>query len=123
MRYKCKQIKRIGGPAEYIKNVPDPLFRIDSAWFTCMDDFVAPNKDHCNVLSFGISDDYSFDIEMNRDYGCSVYSFDPIVEAKLFANIRASNKDLAQSYEIRVNPKWVFYKYLIHLSIYLSINR
>ena len=109
MRYECTTMKRIGGN---IQNSPHPLYRIDGAWFICLDGQLAPKKDDCNVLSFGISNDYSFDLEMNRDFGCSVFSFDPIVEADIFSKIRSSNNNLAQSVQIKVNPKWTFYKYI-----------
>ena len=111
MRYECKNMKRIGGPADYIKNSPHPLYRIDGAWFLCLDDQLDLKKNDCNILSFGINNDYSFDEIMNRDFGCYVFSFDPQIEAQLFSNIRAANKDLSQSVEIKVTPEWSFYKY------------
>ena len=111
---------RIGGPSGYIQNSPHPLYRIDGAWFICLDRQLAPKKDDCNVLSFGINNDYSFDFEINRDFGCSVYSFDPIVEADIFSKIRSSNNNLAQSVEIKVNPKWTFYKYIYPLYILIK---
>lgn len=117
MRYECTMMKRIGGN---IQNSPHPLYRIDGAWFICLDGQLGPKKDECNVLSFGINNDYSFDLEMNRDFGCSVFSFDPIVEADIFSKIRSSNNNLAQSVQIKVNPKWTFYKY-IH-PLYISIK-
>ena len=118
MSYECKSMIRIGGPSGNIQNSPHPLYRIDGAWFICLDGQLGPKKDDCNVLSFGINNDYSFDLEMNRDFGCSVFSFDPIVEADIFSKIRSSNNNLAQSVQIKVNPKWTFYKY-IH-SLYIS---
>jgi hypothetical protein len=47
---------------------------------------------------------------MVEQYGCNVFSFDPIVEADIFEKIRRSNATLASSVEIRVNEKWKFYK-------------
>ena len=116
MRYECKNMKRIGGPAGYIKNSPHPLYRIDGAWFMCLDEQLDLKKDDCNILSFGINNDYSFDEIMNKEFGCHVFSFDPQIEAQLFSSIRAANKDLSQSVEIKVNPKWSFYKYEYILS-------
>ena len=114
MRYECTTMKRIGGN---IQNTPHPLYRIDGAWFICLDGELAPKKYDCNVLSFGINNDYSFDLEINRDFGCSVFSFDPKIEADIFSKIRSSNKNFAKSVEIKVNPKWSFYKYIYFLNI------
>jgi hypothetical protein len=107
--HDCQNMKRIGGYAGYVKNAPNEHFRIDGAWFICLDDQLAPQKNNCNVFSFGVNHDYSFDEEMNKAWGCRTYSFDPIVEAKLFSDIRVA-KSLGNSPEIRVNDKWVFYK-------------
>lgn len=120
MRYECKNMKRIGGPAGYIKNSPHPLYRIDGAWFMCLDEQLDLKKDDCNILSFGINNDYSFDEIMNKEFGCHVFSFDPQIEAQLFSSIRAANKDLSQSVEIKVNPKWSFYKYEYILSCLIN---
>lgn len=110
LRIDCKNTIRIGGPTEYVKNAPSPLYRIDGSWFICLDDHLAPKKNKCNVLSFGINNDYSFDEVMNKEYGCRVFSFDPFVEAGFFNEIRSSNKELAQSSIISINPKWTFYR-------------
>lgn len=108
--YACKNMKRIGGETHFIKNALHPLYRIDGAWFICFDDKLAPLKFNCNVLSFGINNDYTFDMEMNKDFGCNVFSFDPFIEADLFAKIRADNKNLSQSINIKVNQNWNFYR-------------
>ena len=113
MSYSCKNMTRIGGQSHLKKNAPHSLFRIDGAWFVCLDDQLTPARFNCNVLSFGISSDYTFDMEMNKDYGCNVFSFDPFYEADIFAKIRAANKDLLHSINIKVNSKWNFYKYTI----------
>jgi len=60
----------------------------------------------CTVFSFGINLDPSFDIAINNDYGCKLYSFDPYIEAPIFAEKRKSNK----SYAIKMNDKWTFYR-------------
>lgn len=120
MRYECKKMMRIGGPSGYIKNAPHSLYRIDGAWFICLDEQLAFIKHNCNILSFGINIDYTFDEEMNKNFGCHVFSFDPLVEAQLFANIRAANKDLSQAIEIKVNSKWSFYKYSKYFLVYIN---
>lgn len=108
--YKCKHRKRIGGPEQYVLKAPHPLWRIDGAWFVCFDEQLAPISNKCNILSFGINRDESFDYEMNKIYGCSVYSFDPFIESERFATIRKSNSALIDSKLISVNNKWNFYR-------------
>jgi hypothetical protein len=56
-RYQCKDRKRIGGLANLVSKTNDPLWRIDGAWFICFDEKLAPKKDSCNILSFGIDKD------------------------------------------------------------------
>lgn len=108
IRYDCENLKRIGGMSQYVANAPDPLFRIDGAWFVCFDNQLAPVNNSCNVLSLGINTDFSFDEEMNIKYGCMVHSFDPIIEAPFFKYIRETKKQFKPVVE--VNDKWKFYK-------------
>ncbi len=109
-RYKCKDRKRIGGLANLVSQTNDPLWRIDGAWFICFDEKLAPKKDSCNILSFGINKDESFDSAFNTNYGCNVFSFDPFVEAEIFSKIRQSDPSLKDSNLIKVNSKWFFYR-------------
>ena len=103
--HKCIERRRIGGQIK----PENKLERTEGAWFVCFDGNLAPIKNDCNILSFGINTDESFDYEMNKDYGCSVHSFDPFIEAVRFTNIRQSKKELQQSLKIDVNNKWKFY--------------
>jgi hypothetical protein len=107
-RYECKNIKRIGGRAEFVNNAPDALWRIDGAWFTCFDQRVAPSKYECNVLSYGINHDYTFDEAMNRNYGCLVHSFDPFIEDNFFKGLR--NENTLSDVTLKVNSKWFFHR-------------
>jgi hypothetical protein len=45
----------------------------------CIDSRIAPIPSQCLVYSFGISNEWSFDEQMEL-YGCEVYSFDPSME-------------------------------------------
>ena len=110
LRYDCTNMTRIGGNEYNLRNAPDPLYRIDGSWFICLDGNLRP-KSNCNIFSFGINNDYTFDQTMNEQFGCHVYSFDPFVEADLFARLRRENTYLSNSIRIPVNPKWNFYKY------------
>ena len=109
-RYNCKNRKRIGGEQRFILGTSDPLWRIDGAWFVCYDFGLAPNENECNILSFGINTDDSFDVEMNEKYGCNLFSFDPIIENDRFAKIRNANQSLFNSFTLKVNSKWNFYR-------------
>ncbi|XP_062597637.1 uncharacterized protein LOC134259055 [Saccostrea cucullata] len=59
----CKQMIRLG-------NI------VDGGWDVCHDIRFRP-KTPCIVYSFGISNDFSFDEDMEKTYGCDVFSFDP----------------------------------------------
>ena len=59
----CKQMLRLG-------NI------VDGGWDICHDAQFRP-KSPCTVYSIGISWDFSFDEDMERTYGCDVFSFDP----------------------------------------------
>lgn len=109
-RYNCSDRKRIGGKPEYTSKTKDPLWRIDGAWFFCFDSRLKPVKNNCNILSFGINNDDTFDSEMNLNYGCVVHSFDPYVEHSRFKTIRDSKIELKDSFKIKANEKWFFYR-------------
>ena len=70
MFYNCSDIVRIGGPASYVKNAPNKLWRIDGAWFICLDKNLRPKSSDCNVISLGVSRDFTFDKEMRDIYDC-----------------------------------------------------
>ncbi len=107
IRYNCKNMVRIGGPPEHVLNAPHDLFRIDGAWFICLDKLEINN---CTVLSFGINTDYSFDRAIRYDYGCKINSFDPFIEADLFKAKRESNISLKNSFKLEMDEKWTFYR-------------
>ncbi|XP_069118084.1 uncharacterized protein [Argopecten irradians] len=50
--------------------------RKDGGWDVCPNERYL-QKDNCLVYSFGINNDFSFDDEIAREYGCKVHSFDP----------------------------------------------
>jgi hypothetical protein len=108
-RYECKTIKRIGGYPQHVSAAKDSFYRIDGAWYVCMDEKFTPVKDACTVLSFGINQDYYFDQEMNSQYGCLVHSFDPFIEADFFANLKNS-KNSGDQPTLKVNEKWYFHR-------------
>lgn len=63
-QFFCKQIVRIG--------------RItDGGWDVCHDMMLKIDEKPCIAYSFGINNDFSFDDDMVKTYGCNVYSFDP----------------------------------------------
>ena len=49
---------------------------IDGQKAICIDPRVAPNRKDCLVYSFGLSNEWSFDEQM-ENYGCQVFAFDP----------------------------------------------
>ncbi|OWF43806.1 uncharacterized protein LOC110459258 isoform X2 [Mizuhopecten yessoensis] len=61
----CNDVVRIGGIA-------------DGGWDVCNDTAYRPSS-NCIVYSFGISEDWTFDEEVSRRYGCEVHSFDPSI--------------------------------------------
>jgi hypothetical protein len=104
-RYKCANRIRVGGMKAFVQATQDKLYRIDGAYFLCMDEGVRPEKNQCTVLSFGINWDESFDVEMDDKYGCQVHSFDPNVGREQFKNGRRLQKYNELSRVIDVNNK------------------
>lgn len=117
--HNCKDRRRIGGRTKPL----DKLQRIDGSWFVCFDQKLAPVYNNCNILSFGINDDESFDLDMVNNYGCNVHSFDPFQEADRFSFIREKNPKLKNSFMIPLNDKWKFYRIGITGSVNLVKNR
>ena len=119
--YNCKNSRRIGGApklwvhqqllSKIMGTTPyTKEQRVEGGLFICFDPPFAPIKNNCNVLSFGINKDDSFDFEMNKYFGCVVHSFDPFIESSRFAQIRNQNPNLKDSFLIPVNHKWKFYR-------------
>ena len=50
----------------------------DGGWNVCHDRKYRP-KPPCLIYSIGIANDWSFDEQISRTYGCKVYSFDPSI--------------------------------------------
>lgn len=113
-RYKCQDIRRIGGKREIIEKLPDKLYRVEGAWFVCFDKGVAPVINKCTVLSIGINHDETFDNEMNSVYQCRVESLDPYVESKFFRDIRIKRSNVDSKFlfskVININRKWRYHK-------------
>ena len=110
-RYKCNNRVRIGHNERARVHNLDDLYRIDGAWFVCMDDGFRLELNSCNILSFGINTDYQFDQEANQKYGCTVHSFDPFVEDRMFARKRIEQfGSQAQPRTVQVNEKWKFHR-------------
>ncbi|KAL7647897.1 UNVERIFIED_CONTAM: hypothetical protein RMT77_001507 [Armadillidium vulgare] len=65
-KFKCKHLVEIGGSSK-------KSMKKDGSKYVCLDDIVPGN---CNVLSFGISNEWSFDDAIYK-LGCVVYAFDP----------------------------------------------
>jgi hypothetical protein len=88
------------------------LFIKKGAWYVCFDKGLRPNTNKCNVLSFGIRDDPSFDQAMNGAHGCRVHSFDPYFEDLIFTKIRHTDSSVqtAHSPTLAVNEKWTFHR-------------
>ena len=72
----------------------------DGGWNVCNDPKYRP-KPPCNIYSFGIDNDFSFDEAASEIYGCTVYSFDPSMnkpshkhsERVWFFNVGIAEKD------------------------------
>jgi hypothetical protein len=103
-KYQCKDLRRIGGHEEIIKQV-------DGSWFVCFDKGLELIENKCNVLSFGVNLDYSFDQQSNYIYKCQVESFDPFVEAYLFQSIRNKSEEKnSPTLLVNQNPLWRFHR-------------
>ena len=94
-----------------MKNASHELWRIDGAWFICLDAALKMEKNKkCNVLSFGISIDYTFDLEIQQKFGCNVFSFDPYYEAKKFSDFRNMSDEHINSTLLNIDTTWKFYR-------------
>jgi Methyltransferase domain len=70
---------------------------IDGQKAVCMDPGIAPNSSSCLIYSFGINDEWSFDLHFEQ-FGCQVHAFDPSMDmanGNYTANIRYWNIGLA----------------------------
>ena len=70
----CKLFQDFGGVV-----IQNPT-ALDGQKSICLDRGVAPPPGQCLIYSFGINNEWSFDDVMEK-YGCSVYAFDPSMEA------------------------------------------
>jgi hypothetical protein len=111
-RYKCNNIKRIGGFKNAISKLNDKSYRIDGAWFVCFDYKLALKENNCKILSFGINNDYTFDEQLNKEFKCQVESFDPFIEANIFKDLREKSSSLKNEVSLKVNemPLWRFHR-------------
>ncbi len=69
--YQCKDVKAFGGNGQ---------IGSEGSWPVCWDNWETqkhPSGPECNIYSFGINGDFSFDDSIHAKTGCSVYSFDP----------------------------------------------
>ncbi|CAG5127799.1 unnamed protein product [Candidula unifasciata] len=73
----------------------------DGGWEICDDPDVRP-RPPCIIYSFGISNDFSFDDDASRVYGCHVYSFDPSMTK--FAD-KVERSKLVHFYKIGLSDK------------------
>jgi hypothetical protein len=109
LRYNCASRKRIGGRGEYKKATSNALWRIDGAWFICLDGNLAPVENQCNVLSFGINNDYTFDEHIVDVYKCTVHSFDPFIEDIFFAQHR-NKTNQPNAVTLKMSSNWSFHR-------------
>ncbi|KAI8772243.1 uncharacterized protein LOC106067101 [Biomphalaria glabrata] len=73
----------------------------DGGWEICDDPDVRP-REPCIIYSFGISNDFSFDDDAAKMYGCHVYSFDPSMTKEKDQFDRSSN---VHFYKIGIDGK------------------
>ena len=77
----------------------DGVLAMDGHKFVCMDpEFGLRSSNVCLVYSFGISTDWSFDMDMER-FGCDVQAFDP------FVNYTSSAEDAIQFTQMAIGDK------------------
>ena len=58
--------------------MPNPLVQAGVV-IICVDMLEKVKKHTCQFISFGISDSYSFETELSKNYGCHGFSADPTV--------------------------------------------
>ncbi|XP_043239807.1 uncharacterized protein LOC122390692 isoform X1 [Amphibalanus amphitrite] len=73
-RAACDRVLRFGGMS-HLDNLKS--LRLDGHKYMCADaEFTLLSSTSCLVYSFGISEDWSFDFDM-ESFGCTVHAFDP----------------------------------------------
>ena len=85
---------------EFKKKV-DALFRMEGAWYACLDGKFDIKENKCNVLSFGINVDESFDDDVDSVYKCRIESFDPLTESPRFKTKRAKYPKFKKPFMLR----------------------
>jgi len=108
-RYDCKNLKRVGGMPDFKKKV-DALFRMEGAWYVCLDGKLDMKPNECKIISFGINVDESFDDDADSIYKCRVESFDPFTESPRFQAIRAKDPSLKNEVSMKIRNKWTYHK-------------
>ncbi|CAL4064306.1 unnamed protein product [Meganyctiphanes norvegica] len=64
---RCRKMLELGG--KMCRKLPDGSKKL------CLDVDVSPGSDYCLGYSFGVGNDFTFDLEL-KEYGCEVYAFD-----------------------------------------------
>jgi len=78
--YECGDISAVGGNKKVAGQ--KPKIGAEGGWPICLDYWNISERPICNVFSFGINNDFSFDDEVYDRWRCKVYSFDPSMEMK-----------------------------------------
>lgn len=75
--------------------------RIDGGWDICVErKYLTPGA--CQVYSFGINYDFSFDDEIAKQFDCAVHSFDPSMET---VSYQRSTKPFVYFHDIGISSK------------------
>ncbi|XP_037068413.1 uncharacterized protein LOC119089703 [Pollicipes pollicipes] len=115
----CGRVLRFGGMALMMRGMP-PIE--DGHKYVCVDDeFSILRTDSCLVYSFGVSDDWSFDWDM-ESFGCMVYSFDPSINTTtgyqngsiIFLQYGVGDRDYSAEHEWEIRTLDTFVERLKH---------
>jgi len=118
----CGRVLKFGGMAMRLEDGERLEIFEDGHKYACLDpEFSLRSTDQCLVYSFGISDDWSFDWDMEA-FGCSVYAFDPSIKTMsghqngsiFFLRYGIGQYDYKDDHDFRLRTLDTFVKRLKH---------
>lgn len=96
----CRLYFEFGGRVLRTENITTNITAgVDGQKAVCLDPGLAPPPTFCVVYSFGVSDEWSFEVAMSA-YDCDVYVFDPSVQFLGYHPVKTNNSEHIHHFNI-----------------------